>query len=146
MGRLSPTRTRRFLRVLAVSVLAVGTLAAWALAAGPGGWDHLGDRGTTGSDSLDLVAASLATATGALYVGGEFTDAGGVANADRIAKWNGSSWSAVSSATSQISNGRVAAIAVSAGKIYAGGNFQNAGGNAAADNLADWDGAIWQPF
>ena len=146
MGRLSPTRTRRFLRVLAVSVLDVGTLAAWALAAGPGGWDHLGDRGTTGSDSLDLVAASLATATGALYVGGEFTDAGGVANADRIAKWNGSSWSAVSSATSQISNGRVAAIAVSAGKIYAGGNFQNAGGNAAADNLAVWDGASWQPF
>ena len=63
-----------------------------------------GDRGTANSDSLDLVAASLAVgAGGVLYVGGEFTDAGGVANADRIAKWNGSSWSAVSSASSQIS-------------------------------------------
>jgi hypothetical protein len=63
-------------------------------------------------------------------VGGEFTDAGGVANADRIAKWNGSSWSAVSSAPSQISNGGVFAIAVSGGKVYAGGTFTNAGGFA----------------
>ena len=56
-------------------------------------------------------------------MGGEFTDAGGVPAADRIAKWNGSSWSAVSSAGSQISNGRVSAIAVHDGKVYAGGNF-----------------------
>jgi trimeric autotransporter adhesin len=83
---------------------------------------------------------------GALYVGGEFTDAGGLPDADRIAAWNGSSWSAVSSSMSQIPNGRVSAIAVSAGKVYAGGSFQNAGGRANADFLAVWDGATWEPF
>jgi hypothetical protein len=56
MGRLSPTGTRRLLRVAAASVLVIGGLATWALAAGPGGWDHLGDHGTPGSDSLDFVA------------------------------------------------------------------------------------------
>ena len=146
MGSLSPARMRRLLRVLAVSTVVIGAVATLATAAGPGGWDHLGDRGTPGTDSLDLVAAALTATPGALYVGGEFTDAGGIANADRIATWNGSSWSAVSSSTSQISNGRVAAIAVSAGKVYAGGTFTDAGGDAKADFLAVWDGTSWKPF
>ena len=46
MGRLISTR---FLRVFAISVVAIGAIATWALAAGPGGWDHLGDAGTPGS-------------------------------------------------------------------------------------------------
>ena len=84
---------------------------------------------------------------GALYVGGGFTDAGGIAAADRIAKWNGSSWSAVSNSMSEIpSNGSVAAIAVSGGKVYAGGTFRDAGGDARADFLAVWDGTSWEPF
>ena len=82
---------------------------------------------------------------GTLYVGGKFTDAGGIANADRIAKWNGSSWSAVSSSTEQITNGEVFAIAVAGGKVYAGGTFTNAG-TGGADNLAVWDGTSWKPF
>ena len=146
MGSLSPAGTRRLLRVLALCAVAIGALVTLAAAAGPGGWDHLGDRGTPGTDSLDLVASALAATPGALYVGGEFTDAGGIPDADRIATWNGSTWSAVSSSTSQISNGRVSAIAVSGGKVYAGGTFQNAGGDANADFLAVWDGASWEPF
>jgi hypothetical protein len=146
MGSLGPVRKRGLLPVVALSGLVIVALVTLASAAGPGGWDHLGDRGAPGSDSLDLVASALAVTPGALYVGGEFTDAGGVANADRIATWNGSSWSAVSSSASQISNGRVSAIAVSAGKVYAGGTFQNAGGDANADFLAVWDGASWEPF
>jgi hypothetical protein len=137
---------RILLCVLAVLALVIGAFVTIALAAGPGGWDHLGDAGAPGSDSLNLVASALAAAPGALYVGGTFTDAGGVANADRIAIWNGSSWNAVSSSSSQISDGGVSAIAVSGGKVYAGGNFQNAGGKANADFLAVWDGTEWQPF
>jgi hypothetical protein len=143
MGRLISTR---MLRVLAVSALAIGALATWALAAGPGGWDHLGDHGTAGSKSLNLVASALEVSpAGTLYVGGKFTDAGGIANADRIAKWNGSSWSAVSSSAEQIANGEVFAIAIAGGKVYAGGTFANAG-TGGADNLAVWDGTSWEPF
>ena len=144
MGRHSSTR---ILRVLAVSALVIGTLATWALAAGPGGWDHLGDRGTTGSHSLDAAASALAVTSDGLYVGGGFEDAGGIVGADRIAKWNGSNWSAVSSADAQFSpNSRVDAIAIAGGKIYAGGTFKDAGGNPLADHLAVWDGVAWAPF
>jgi hypothetical protein len=146
MGSLSRARTRRLLRVLAVSALVVGVLATLATATGPGGWDHLGDRGAPGTDSLDLVASTLEVTPGALYVGGAFTDAGGVADADRIAVWNGSSWSAVSPSAFPGFSGSVDAIAVSGGKVYAGGTFTNAGGNANADFLAVWDGSSWQPF
>jgi hypothetical protein len=142
MGRLTSARV---LRVLAVSALVIGALATWALAAGPGGWGHLGDHGTAGTKSLNLVASALEVSGGTLYVGGKFTDAGGLANADRIAKWNGSAWSAVSSSAEQIANGEVFAIAVAGGNVYAGGTFTNAG-NSGADNLAVWDGTTWEPF
>src|SRR5688572_19840454 len=113
MGSLGRGGKRRLLRLLGLSAVIVATVVALASAAGPGGWDHLGDRGAPGTDSLDVVASALTVAPGALYVGGGFTDAGGVPNADRIATWNGSSWAAVSSAASQIDNGSVSDIAVS---------------------------------
>jgi hypothetical protein len=146
MGSSTPARTRRLLGLLAVSTLVVGALVTFAVAAGPGGWDHLGDGGTPGSDSLNVAASALAVTPGALYVGGGFTDASGIADADRIATWNGSSWSAVSSSTSQIENGSVSAIAVSGGNVYAGGTFTNAGDDPDADYLAAWDGTSWKPF
>jgi trimeric autotransporter adhesin len=146
MGSSTPAGTRRLLGLLAVSALVVGVLVTLASAAGPGGWDHLGDGGAAGTDSLNVVASALAVTPGVLYVGGEFTAAGGVPNADRIATWNGSSWGAVSSSTSGISNGRVSAIAVSGGKVYAGGSFTDAGGDANAARLAVWDGVSWEPF
>ena len=146
MGSLGRARNRRLLRLLALSAVVVGAVVTLASAAGPGGWDHLGDGGTSGSDSLNLVASALTVTPGALYVGGEFTDAGGIPEGDRIATWNGSSWNAVSSPASQISNGRVFDIAVSGGKVYAGGSFTNAGGDDNADFLAVWDGVNWKPF
>ena len=43
-------------------------------------------------------------------------------------------------ANSQIANNAVLAIAYTRGKVYAGGTFTDAGGNANADFLAVWDG------
>jgi trimeric autotransporter adhesin len=144
MGRLSSPGTRRLLRVLALSVVAASAVATWAMATGPGGWDHLGTGGTLRPKSLNLVASALESTPSGLLVGGKFTDAGGLANADRIAKWTGSSWSAISSTTQQITSGEVFAIAVSGTKVYAGGTFT--AGTAGANNLAVWDGTSWQPF
>jgi hypothetical protein len=147
MGSLSRASRRRLLRLLALSALIAGVVVTLASAAGPGGWDHLGDGGTPGTDSLDVAAKALAVTPGGVYVGGGFSNAGGLPNADRIAKWNGSSWTAVSSSTAQFpDNTSVDAIAVDDDNVYVGGNFKDAGGNTLADHLAVWDGTSWQPF
>jgi hypothetical protein len=135
-------------RAALVPVLAIATLFTFVpgvAAIGPGGWDHAGHGATSTTASLNgAVYALNADAPSVLLVGGNFTSAGGNANAARIATWNGSAWGALSG--TPISNGSVNAIAYHAGKVYAGGTFQNAGGNADADFLAVWDGSGWAPF
>lgn len=75
------------------------------------------------------------------YVGGYFSNAGGDAAADKLAYWNGSAWVAVGpvSSTESAIGGRVAALAISNGKLFVGGDFQNAGGVENADNFAIYD-------
>ncbi len=139
------------LRWLGAAVLVVlalgGTFVGQAVTAGPGGWEHVGDAGAPDTNAINgKVNALNADQPGTLLVGGTFTNAGGNADGDNIASWNGSTWSPLGSATSQV-NGEVFAIAHgSDGKIYAGGTFLNAGGYADADRLAVWDGVSWKPF
>ncbi len=84
----------------------------------------------------------------ALYAGGDFTMAGGAA-ANRIARWNGSSWAPLGSGL----DGEVFALAVfdpdGAGAqpagLYAGGAFMMAGGMASA-RVARWNGTSWAPL
>jgi hypothetical protein len=119
-------------------------LAAGASAVGPGGWDHLGDGGAPGTPSLNgTVAAFNIDSPGVLLVGGPFTDAGGNPDADHIAAWNGTAWSAFGAVPL---NGGVNAIAYKDGRVFAGGTFINAGGDQNADYLAVWDGTKWGPF
>src|SRR5262249_20824902 len=81
----------------------------------------------------------------ALYAGGNFTTAGGGA-ANRIAKWNGTSWAALSGGV----NGFGAALAgfddsgapTPCPALYAGGDFTTAGG-VAANRIAKWNGTSW---
>jgi hypothetical protein len=79
----------------------------------------------------------------ALYAGGSFTIAGGVA-ANYIAKWNGSSWMPLGSGVSGSScgeGGGVSALMVyddgGGPALYAGGGFTFAGG-VAASRIAKW--------
>jgi hypothetical protein len=105
-------------------------------------WSALGS-GMGGGDTHPGVVA-LAVSGSDLYAGGDFTTAGGGA-ANGIAKWNGSSWSAVGSG---MGGGlyhlttAVFALAVSGTNLYAGGNFTTAGGSAAT-NIAKWNGSSW---
>ena len=88
----------------------------------------------------------------ALYVGGDFTTAGGVP-ANRIAKWDGSSWSALGSGvagnSSPYGDPSVHALAVfddgSGPALYVGGRFTIAGG-VAANRIAKWNGSTWSPL
>jgi hypothetical protein len=141
---------RRSRLVFAASVAAVLAMAiAPASGIGPGGWDRVGHGSTTGKPSLNGKVSALNTERpGFLYAGGTFTNAGGVASADLIAKWNGSKWSAIGSTPlTSAAGAEVRAIAYddATGKVYAGGTFVNGGGNANADFLAVWDGVSWQP-
>src|SRR3954447_19177619 len=134
---------RRHLAALVVLLVVSAALIGRAAATpGPGGLDNVGPGPSGGSALNGSVYALNADAPGALYVGGSFTSAGGVAGADHLAKWNVSSgsWSALGASKL---NGAVNAIAYRAGKVYVGGVFTNAGGNPDLDFLAVWDGAKW---
>ena len=74
---------------------------------------------------------------GNLYIGGDFTTANDVI-ANNIAKWDGSSWSALGSGV----NDEVDALAVSGSDLYAGGLFTTVGG-VVANGIAKWDGNSW---
>jgi hypothetical protein len=74
-----------------------------------------------------------------LYAGGNFTTAGG-GSANRIAKWNGSAWSALG--TGMESNTTVNALAWDGTNLYAGGNFTTAGG-VTVNRIAKWSGSTW---
>jgi hypothetical protein len=58
--------------------------------------------------------------------------------ANRIAKWNGTTWSSLGSGMNNVVN----AVAVLGNDVYAGGWFTMAGGRSAY-RLAKWNGAIW---
>lgn len=103
-------------------------------------WSPLGtgiNNGTNGE------VWALAVIGSDLYVGGNFTTAGGN-TVNHIAKWNGSSWSALISSNTGVNgiNGVVTALAVIGTDLYAGGWFTNAGG-IPAENIAKWDGTNW---
>jgi hypothetical protein len=105
--------------------------ASWH-ALGPGIWNGV----QYGSGTGGYVKALLAVAND-LYVGGWFTNAGGIPAAG-IAKWDGTQWSALGGGL----DGGVYAIAKGADGLYVGGAFDTAGGVPAA-NIAKWDGTNW---
>lgn len=84
-------------------------------------------------------------AAGLLYAVGAFTNAGGVANADYIATWDGVAWAAVGNPNSGGAAMTLVRRAVfdHDGNLIIGGNFTDLAGVAAADYVALWDGATW---
>jgi hypothetical protein len=74
-----------------------------------------------------------------LYAGGEFATAGGI-NATRVARWDGTSWSALGSGIEGPDYATVWALALDGQRnLYAGGLFTKAG-NKGSSNFAVWHG------
>lgn len=106
-------------------------------------WSSLGTGAANGTNSEGVATLALA-GNGDVYVGGTFTQAGGVA-ANGIAKWNGTVWSSLGAGLTNGSSGYgyVLALAVAGnGDVYAAGDFTRAGG-AVANGVAKWNGATW---
>ncbi len=98
----------------------------------------------TSYPGTDNTVNSIAISGSNMYIGGTFLySPGGAAN--RIAKWDGSAWSALGSGM----DNTVSAIAIDgSGNVYAGGNFTLAGGVADTKYIAKWDvtTSAWSPL
>lgn len=87
-------------------------------------WSPLGGGVSGGSSTFGQVASLAFLPNGDLVAGGTFTQAGG-APANRLARWNGTSWSPLGSGV----DSRVVVLAtLPAGQLAVGGEFNNAGG------------------
>jgi hypothetical protein len=101
-------------------------------------WSLLGS-GISGAPH-DLQAPrvlALAVSDSGLYVGGWFTNAGGI-TANGLAKWDGSSWSALGLGV----NRGVSTLAVSGSDLYAFGYFPTEDGTTIT-NVGKWNGRSW---
>lgn len=98
-----------------------------------GKWDGNNWVGLGGISATNYRPSTkaLALAGDDLYVGGDFRNVGGSGtnriSASRVAKWNGTSWSALGSGM----NESVEALVVSGKELFAGGRFTTAGGKPA---------------
>jgi hypothetical protein len=111
-------------------------------------WRDVGTGLGTGTAYYPTVYSMCAYDDGggsALYVGGMFVSAGGMP-ANSIAKWNGSSWSALGSGLVGGQFPGVFGLAVyddgSGPALYAAGQFNSAGG-VPANGIAKWNGTSW---
>jgi hypothetical protein len=113
-----------------------GNVAASRIARWNGSsWADVGG-GVSGTGSFSVSA--LAAIGSDLYAGGSFTNAGGV-DANKIARWNGSSWSALGSGVSRnVGSPSVLALTTQGSDLFAGGNFEAAGGKPAF-YIAQWN-------
>jgi len=106
-------------------------------------WEAVGNP-VTGA-TITYIADMAFDANGDLYVGGNFTNLAGIANADYFAKYTISdkSWSAIGSGI----NSTVQAIEIMPnGQIFIGGYFTSASGNANCKRIAYWNGSAWAPL
>jgi hypothetical protein len=99
-------------------------------------------------DIVGRVKALAADSAGNLYAGGEFINLDGIALADYVAKYNGTSWSALGAdaadpTVASINSANVDALTADGLNVYVGTDDDNIAGIPQADNIAKWDGSAW---
>ena len=95
-------------------------------------WNALG----SGTGSGEIRAVAFDSLNNLLYVGGTFTNIGGVA-VDRIAVWDGATWAAIGGLSG--ADGTVFALAARNGVVVIGGDFTTIGGSS-INRVATWTG------
>jgi hypothetical protein len=116
-----------------------------------GVWHAMGSGVGPGGAAVDGYVRSLAAHGSDVYVGTDSVNVAGIAQADHVALWDGSSWNAVGS-NSTGANGWftttafINALTTSGSMVFAAGSFQNANAVATADSIAYFDGVVWRPI
>ncbi|MEI7744982.1 MAG: hypothetical protein WCK58_14685, partial [Chloroflexota bacterium] len=110
-------------------------------------WSAVGDDGA-GGPALNLSVNALAVDGTDLYVGGDFSNAGGIATADSIAKWSGGVWSPLGSDGTGDGafsiNAYVTALAVYKGDVYANAtSFVTVAAGGSREGLVRFTGGSW---
>ena len=110
---------------------------AYAPAYSTSTWSALGTGVSGPSAQVNAIAISGSN----VYVGGWFSSAGTcMSGCKNIAKWNGSTWSALGTGM----DNNVSVIAISGSTIYAGGSFYSAGTcTSGCKRIAKWNGSTW---
>jgi hypothetical protein len=107
-------------------------------------WSPLG----SGVTRYNYITA-MTTYNGNLIAAGQFDSIGGIGTYC-IASWDGSSWSPLGSGVSGTFDPYTGTLLVSTlivynGELYAGGQFDSAGGQL-VNNIAKWNGSSWSPL
>jgi len=118
---------------------AVSTLARITRWEGAG-WSPLGLGMNNTVHALEVHDDGLGGGP-ALYAAGEFTTAGGIA-ANRVARWDGSSWSPLGAGMNNRVSGLLSFDDGTGPALYATGLFTVAGA-VSARRIARWDGLAW---
>lgn len=118
----------------------IGGIPANAIARWNGSsWSALG-TGLRVSSSPGTTYSLALLPSGDIVAGGKFTSAGSV-SARHVARWNGSSWSALGVGLG-LAFQQVNALAIRNGNIVAGGTFL-ASGATTVNYIATWTGSSW---
>ena len=115
-----------------------------------GSWHAMGSGVGNCSCALDGFVRSLTASGTDVYVGTDVVDVAGIAQADHVARWNGSEWRAVGSDATGADgwfprSAFIYALASDGSRLYATGAFTDAGGDPTADNVAVFDASAWRP-
>ncbi len=106
-------------------------------------WLPLGTGISDNGSGLHCTALALAP-NGDLYLGGSYTNAGGV-SVRNLARWDGEEWHSVGDGVKNGVLGDIEAMAFYGGNLYVGGAFAEAGG-VTVNRVARWNGSFWSPL
>lgn len=111
-----------------------------------GTWHAMGSgSGQCQCAVTDFVRSLTAIGT-AVYIGTDANDVAGIPEADHVARWSGTAWSAMGASGVDgwfPTTASIDALTSFDAKLFAGGTFQNAGGDQTADYVAVYDGNAW---
>jgi PKD domain len=113
-----------------------GITSAVAIARWDGSaWHSIGAPKISTAAGAGVAAIAVDSATGKIYVGGNFINAGGNPNADFLAVWDGASWKPFCAPITA----NVKALKIIQRRLYIGGDFVDGAGRASADKLVSCD-------